>query len=182
MILFISKVYKPWTDSRDSSKRVTSLDNASREYVLNPHFMTDITTNATYGSNLKYSDNFLDRREGLSSMIIDKTPAQIVTYANTAANSNTIALQICPNNNPDKTAVSTTIQWANIVYADRYNPNPGNFCWVVFLEGAFKRKEVLCNQAIEDIMRLVRSGNTTTTFTSVHNFFSKNYEKTNNIV
>ena len=181
MILFIAKVYN-WTDSRDSSKRKVALDGASREYVLNPHFMTDITTNATYGSNLKYSDNFLDRREGLSSMIIDKTPAQIVTYANTAANSNTIALKICPHNNPDKTAVSTTIQWANIVYADRYNPNPGNFCWVVFLEGAFKRKEVLCNQAIEDIMRLVRSGNTTTTFTSVHNFFSKVYEQTNNIV
>ena len=180
MIPFITKVYS-YVDSRHSGKHKTNLDGASREMLLNPHFMTDITTNSTYGSNLKYSENFSDRREGLASLIIDKTPAQIVTYANTAANSNTIALKICPHNNPDKTAVSTTIQWANIVYADRYNPNPGNFCWVVFLEGAFKRKEVLCNQAIEDVMRLVRSGNTTTTFTSVHNFFSKLYEKTFNI-
>lgn len=181
MIPFIAKVYS-WDESRTSGNRKTNLDGASREFLLNPHFMTDITTNATYGSNLKYSDNFLDRREGLSTLIINKTPAQIITYANTAANSNTIALKICPHNNPDNTAVSTVIQWANIVYANRYNPNPGNFCWVVYLEGAFKRKEVLVNLAIEDVMRLVRSGNTTTTFTSVHNFFSHNYELTNNIV
>ena len=181
MILFIAKVYKPWTDSRDSSKRVMTIDGASREYVLNPHFMSDIVTSATHGSDLKYSDNFLDRREKWSTLTIDKTPANIKTYMDATPNSNTIALKICPNNNPDKTAVSTTIQWANIVYADRYNPNPGNFCWVTYLSGAFKRKEVLCNQAIEDIMRLVRSGNTTTTFTSVHNFFSKVYEQTNKI-
>jgi hypothetical protein len=181
MILFIAKVYS-WNESRDSGKRKTNLDGASREFLLNPHFMTGITTNATYGSNLKYSENFLDRREGLSSLIINKTPAQIVAYANTAAYSNTIVLPILPHNNPDKTAVNTTIQWANIVLANRYNPNPGNFCWVTYLEGAFRRKEVLVKLAIEDVMSRVRGGSTTTTFTSVHNFFSHNYELTNNII
>jgi hypothetical protein len=181
MIPFIAKVYS-WNESRNAGNRKTNLDGASRDYLLNPHFMTDITTNATYGSNLKYSENFLDRREGLSSLIINKTPAQIITYANTVATSNTITLKIHPHNNPDKTAVSTVIQWANIVLADRYNPNPGNHCWVVYLEGAFKRKEVLVNNSIEDIMGLVRGNATTSTFTSVHNFFSHNYELTNNIM
>ena len=184
MILFIAKIYQ-WTDERDSGKRITHLDHPTttptyhREYVINPHFITDLTTNATYGSNLKYSDNFLDRREKWSTIICDKTVAQIKTYMDTAANSNTIKLPIHPNNNPDKTAVDTTIQWANIVYADRYNPNPDNHCWVCYIQGAFKRKEVLVNLAIEDVMRLVKSGNTTTTFTSVHNFFSTTYKATN---
>jgi len=182
MILFIAKVYKPWTDERDSSKRVASIDGASRDYVINPHFMTDITTNTTYGSNLKYSDNFLDRREKWSTMIIDKTPANIKTYMDATPNSNTIKLPIYPNNNPTKTAVDTTIQWATIVYADRYNPDPDNKCWVCYIQGAFKRREVLTALAIEDVMRLVRSGNTTTTFTSVHNFFSTSYKSTNIIV
>jgi hypothetical protein len=187
MILFHCKVYS-WIDERDSTKRVSKSDHPSsdgtvhhREYVINPNFMTDITTNSTYGSNLKYSDNFYNRREKYSSLIIDKTPAQIKTYMDSTPNSNTIALLIHPNNNPDKTAVSTTIQWSNIILADRYNPSPDNHCWVKYLQGAFKIKEVLVNQNIEDIVRLVRSGNETATFTSVHNFFSVNYEKTNTI-
>ena len=118
----------------------------------------------------------------MSTLIIDKTPAQIIVYANTAAYSNTITLPVHPHNNPDKAGVNTVIQWANIVYANRYNPNPGAHCWVVYLEGAFKRKEVLVNLAIEDVMSRVRGGGTTSTFTSVHNFFSRIYELTNNII
>jgi hypothetical protein len=185
VILFIAKIYS-FIDSRDSGKRISKLDHPNatdtvhhREMILNPHFISDMTVNATYGTNLKYSDNFFDKKERYSTVIVDKSISAIKTYTDTAPNSNTIQLPIYPNNNPDKTAVNTTIQWASIIYADRYNPNPDNKCWVVYLQGAFRRREVLVALAIEDVMRLVKSGNTTSTFTSVHNFFSTSYEKTN---
>jgi hypothetical protein len=171
-VLFHAQVFKPWVDSRDSGLRVTSLDHPTsykREFVLNPYFISELKTH-TKGSTFHYSDNFGDRREGPSTIICDHTVAQIKAHADTTANSNFIKLPIYINNNRNNSTVDTTINWATIVYADRYNPNPENTCWVVYDRGSFKRVEVLCNLAIEDVVRLVTGGNTTTTFSTAIDF------------
>lgn len=174
-VLFLANVYRPWTDSRDSSNRVSLLDhdpatNLHRQYVLNPLKMSDIITH-TLGCTAKFSDNFGDRREKYSQIIINKSVAQIEAILDTTPHTNAITLPICPANNPEKTPVDTTILWESIAYADRYNPDPENFCWVCYTKGAFKRVEVLCNLAIEDVVDLVRSGSTSTTFSTVLDFF-----------
>jgi len=172
-ILFLAHVFRPWTDSRDSGNRVVTLDHSpeyKRSFVLNPLKISDLLPHAK-GSTFKFSDNFGDRRERYSTIICDKTVAQITAILDTAPFSNAITLPICPNNNHEKTPVDTVIQWSQICYADRYNPDPENFCWVIFNKGSFKRVEVLCNLAIEDVVDLVRSGSTTTTFSSVSDYF-----------
>ena len=173
MILFIAKVFQPWTDERDSSKRVTHLDRFpeySRDFVLNPFFITDMKSH-TKGSTFHYSDNPGDRREKWSTIICNKTVALIEAIMDTAAANNWITLPIHPNNNPEKTAVNTTINWSTIAYADRYNPDPENHCWVIYDKGSFKRVEVLCNLALEDIVDLVRGNTTSATFSTVLDFF-----------
>lgn len=171
-VLFHALVYKPWVDSRDSGKRVTTLDHSTeykREMILNPYFISELKTHAK-GSTFSYSDNFGDRREGPSTIICDHTVAQIKAHADTAANSNFIKLPIYKNNNRLNATTDTTINWATIAYADRYNPNPENTCWVIYDRGSFKRVEVLVALAIEDIVRLVASGNTTATFSTTFDF------------
>ena len=171
-ILFKCKIYKPFVDSRDSSQRVTTLDRPtsySRDMILNPYFISEIVAH-TKGTTFKYSDNFGDRREGPSTIICDHTLAAVKAHADTAANSNFIKLPIYKNNNRLNSTTDTTINWQNIVYADRYNPNPENTCWVVYNRGSFKRVEVLVALAIEDIVRLVASGNTTATFSTAVDF------------
>jgi hypothetical protein len=173
MILFLAQVYKPWVDQRDSSNRVTTLDHEpeyKREFVLNPHCISDLKVH-TKGSTFKFSDNFGDRREKYSIIICNKTKAQIEAIMDTVPFSNAITLPIHKNNNPEKETVDTTIQWAQIAYVDRYNPDPENHCWVVYTRGSFKRIEVLCNLSIEDVVDLVRSGTTTTTASTVPDFF-----------
>jgi hypothetical protein len=172
-VLFLAHVYKSWVDQRDSGNRVTTLDHSpqyKRSFVLNPLKISDLLTH-TKGSTFKFSDNFGDRRERYSNIICDKTVAEIKAILDTAPFSNAITLPIHPNNNPEKTPVNTTIQWAQICYADRYNPDPENHCWVIYNLGSFKRVEVLCNLAIEDVVDLVRYGSTSSTFSSVSDYF-----------
>jgi hypothetical protein len=173
MILFLTKVFRPWVDMRDSKWRVSALDNSTeghRDFVINPYFITDVLTH-TKGSTFKMSDNIGDRREKWSTVICDKTPAQLITIADTAAHTNAITLPIHKANDPERDTVDTTIAWATIAYAVRYNPDPENHCWVIYDRGSFRRVEVLTNLALEDIVDLVRGGSTSTTFSTVPDFF-----------
>ena len=171
-VLFRCFVYSPWVDSRDSSNRVTNLDHPvqyKRQFALNPYYISDLITH-TKGSTFKYSDNIGDRREAPSTIICDHTVTQIKAHMASTANSNMITLPIYVNNNRNNATVDTTIPWAAIAYADRYNPNPENTSWVIYNRGSFKRVEVLVKLALEDVVRLVTSGNTTRTFSTASDF------------
>jgi hypothetical protein len=175
MVLFDCFIYRPWVDERHSGNLVAIKDhhgaNSKREFLINPHFITDLVSH-TLGSTFKYSENFGDRREKWSQVICNKTPAQIITFMNTTPHSNAITLPIFPSNNPSKTAVNTTIQWATISIVDRYNPNPDDHCWVTYTKGSFKRVQVLVHLALEDVLDLVRTGNTSSTFSSIPDILS----------
>ena len=173
MILFQTFVYKNWEDERDSSNRVAYVDHPptnKRDFILNPHNISDLKAH-DLGSTFHYSDVFADRREKWSRIICDKTVAEIEAIMDTVPYTNAITLPIYINNNPDNLTVDTTIQWSLIAYVDRYNPDPTHKCWVVYAKGAFKRVEVLCNLAMEDVLDLVRSGTTTTTFSTDPDLF-----------
>jgi hypothetical protein len=176
-VLFKCKIYRPFVDERDSGNRVALADRPteySRDFVLNPLFITNLLSHAK-GSTFSYSDNFGDRRERYSTVICNHSVAAIVAHMDETAHTNAITLPIYPNNNPWGTPfyplrdpVDTTIQWRTIVYVDRYNPDPEHKCWVVYNKGSFKRVEVLCDLALEDIPDLIRgAGTTSTTFSTV---------------
>jgi hypothetical protein len=178
MLLFITKVFV-WEDLRDSSNRVSVLDENTeghRDFVLNTHFITDLKSH-TLGSEFLYSDNIGCRREKYSRVVCDKTVAQIVALMDTTPHTNAITLPIFPHANPWgspffplRTPVDTTIPWATIAYVVRYNPDPAHKVWVVYDKGSFKRVEVLTDLALEDVPDLIRGGGTTsTTFSTVNN-------------
>lgn len=177
-VLFMCKVFI-WEDERDSSNRVSELDESTeghRDFVLNPLFITDLKSHAL-GSEFKYSDNVGDRKERYSRVVCDKTVAQIVTYLDTTPHSNAITLPIYPHANPWgspffplRSTVDTTILWSTIAYVVRYNPDPVRKCWIVYDKGSFKRVEVLADLSIEDVPDLIRGGGTTSsTFSTVNN-------------
>jgi hypothetical protein len=172
MVLFLTEIFK-WAEVRNSSNRISYLDHPptnKREFALNPHFLSDLKTH-TLGSTFKYSENPGDRREGSSTIICDKTVSEIIAYMDTPADSNAITLPICPSNNSENTPVDTTIQWATIAFVSRYNLDPENFAWVVYDRGSFKRVQVLVNLALEDVVGLVRTGTTSTTYSTVEDYF-----------
>ena len=177
MLLFKTKVFS-WTDLRDSSNRVSVLDEETeghRDFVLNTYFITDIKSH-TLGSSFVYSDNIGDRREGPSLIVCDKTVAQLNALIDTTPHTNSITLPIYPHANPWGTpffplrdTVDTTILWCTIAYVVRYNPDPVHKVWIVYTKGSFKRVEVLCDLALEDVPDLIRgAGTTSTTFSSVN--------------
>lgn len=172
-ILFLAHVFRPWTDARDSGNRVVTLDHSpeyKRSFVLNPLNISDLKTHAK-GSTFKFFDVPTDRRERWSDIICDKTVAEIEAILDTAPHTNSITLPIHKNNRIENETVDTTILWDHIAYCDRYNLDPENHSWIIYRKGAFKRVEVLCNLAIEDVISRVRSGSTTTTFSSVSDYF-----------
>jgi hypothetical protein len=172
-VLLKVKIYHPWVDHRDSKNRVGENSwhpDLVRDFVINPLKISDLKSHAK-GSTFKFSDNFGDRRERYSTIICDKTVAQITTALDTAPHTNVITLPIHINNNPEKDTVNTTIQWGQICYADRYNPDPENHCWVIYNRGSFKRVEVLCEMSLEDVRDYVITGSTTTTYSTVPDFF-----------
>ena len=175
---FLCKVYV-WEDIRDSSNRVSVLDENTeghRDFVLNPYFITDIKAHAL-GSEFKYSDNIGDRRERYSRVVCDHNVAQLIAHAVEVAHTNAITLPIYPHANPWgtpffplRTPVDITIPWCTIAYVVRYNPDPQHKVWVVYDKGSFKRVEVLTNLALEDVPDLIRLvGTTSTTFSTVNN-------------
>jgi len=160
-----------WSDSRDSTRRIAPADvSGSRQILLNPNRFSDIKvrdlTLVTSKSIFKFFDNHLDRREGYSVVKADDPVVSLITAADTAFHSNMITLPIHKNNNPDNATVDHTMNVDCIAYADSYNPDPTNHCWVVYYNAAFKRREVLTSYNIDQIADIAETGSTTTTTTS----------------
>lgn len=166
--MFILAEVTKWSDRRDSQKRVTTLDEnqlGSRWFLLNPNRFVNIKAHGT-GSCFKFSDNHRDRRENLSYIECESTPAELETAYNTDFDSNFITLGIFPKNDPDKTPVDTKIDPRDIAYFDAYNPDPDNYSWMIYNYKAFKRVEVLVNHNLDQIEDIAETGTTTTTSTT----------------
>ena len=162
-----------WVDQRDSTKRSHKRDIAMtgyRTFLLNPNRFVDIKDRSTLVlalSSFKFSDNHRDRREGLSYIECNLSPAQLETAHNLAFHSKFITLPFYPKNNPHKTTVDVTLDVDDIAYFDDYNdPNHPNCCWVVYNAKAFKRIEQLVAYNIEQIEDIAETGTTSTTTTT----------------
>jgi hypothetical protein len=147
---------------------VTKVDEnhyGSRWFLLNPNRFVNIKVDGA-GSNFIFSDNHRDRRENLSFLRSNSTVAEIITAYDTDFASNFLTLPICPKNNPLLTPVDTTLDVEDIAYFDAYNPDPDNFCWMIYNYKAFKRVEVLVSYNMDQIEDVAETGTTTTTSSS----------------
>ena len=172
-MFILSKVTK-WQRGFDSNKRVHKRDTwdvAGRFFLLNPNRMVDIKDRSTLAlakASCLFSDNHRDRRENLSYMELDNSPAQIAASHDTAFHSKFITLGFYPKNNPRKTPVDTTVDVEDIAYFDDYNdPNFPNCVWLVYCRKGFRRVEQLVEGTLEGIEDRLETG-TSTTQTSTH--------------
>lgn len=154
-----------WTDTRDSSHRVTALDGWNREFVLNAKCISDIVDISTATEPIKsrflYSDNPTDRREGLSVIEALISPARLITLIDTSPASQAVTLGIHKNNNIDKEEIDTTILVDHVISVDRYNPSPLTHVWLVYTKGSYKRMEVLCGHGLEEFIDIIQTETTT---------------------
>ena len=163
--MFIMTEITLWDERRDSTKKVTTLDEnqyGSRWFLMNPNRFVNIKVDGN-GSCFLFSENHRDRRENLGFVRSNSTVDEIQTSHDTEFASKFITLPICPKNDPLKTPVDTTLDVEDIAYFDAYNPDPDNFCWMIYNYKAFKRVEVLVSYNIDQVEDVAETGTTTTT-------------------
>jgi hypothetical protein len=171
MALFLTQVTL-WRDNRDSSNRVAAHDENQvgyKLYLMNPNRisdMVDLSTLAIAKSRFLFSDNHRDRRENNSLVECLLSPAQIQTAHDTDFASKFVTLPFFPKNDPTKTPVDTTIDVEDIAYFEEYNPDPDNYCYLIYNRKAFRRVEQLVNLNIYQAEDQVNDGATTTTTTT----------------
>jgi hypothetical protein len=171
--MFILSLVTKWQDGRDSSKRVhkrDTWDNVGRWFLLNPNRFVDIKDRSTIAigrSSLKFSDVDRDRRENLSYMELNSSPAEIIAQHDVPFHSKFITLGFYPKNNPHKTTVDTTVLVDWIAYFDDYNdPDHPDCVWMVYERAGFRRVEQLVEGTLEEIEDRLETGTTSTTTTT----------------
>ena len=161
-----------WQDRRDSSSRIPTVDKNQvgyRWFLLNPNRisdMIDISTLVIAKSRFLFSDNHRDRRENNSLIECLHSPAQIEIVHNTAYASQFLTLPFYPKNDPTKTAIDTMIDVDDIAYFDAYNPDPDNYCWLIYDRKAFKRVEQLVGYSLAQVEDVAETGTTSTSTTT----------------
>lgn len=165
--MFFLSLIEDWKDQRDSSYRVAPLDLRKangRWYLINPNRCNEIIVdpNNANKSQFKLFDNFKDRREGWSYVKADISVAEITAADDTPFHSNMITLDIYRKNDPTKATVATTMPVECIAWFKEYNPLPG-YVWMCYVNGAFRRKEVLVGGTLQEIEDKLETGTTSTT-------------------
>lgn len=161
-----------WQDRRDSSSKIPTSDRNQvgyRTFLINPNRISDLkdlSTLAVAKSSFLFSENHRDRRENNSYVECLSSPAQIEAAHNTDFASNFITLPFYPKNDPNRTPVDTMLDVDDIAYFDAYNPDPDNYCWVIYNRKAFRRVEQLVGINLEQAEDILETGTTTTTSTT----------------
>ena len=166
--MFLMAEVTKWDERRDSSHKPTTLDlnqYGSRWFLLNPNRFVNIKAHGDYSCFL-FSENHRDRREALGYIECNSTVDEIQTAHDTEFASKFLTLPIYPKNDPAKTPVDTMIDVDDIAYFDAYNPDPDNYCWMIYNYKAFKRVEVLVGYNLDQVEDVAETGTTTTTSTT----------------
>ncbi len=141
MALFMDSVFK-W--QCDSWKRVTGTYS---RYMLNTNRLSEIRTHSS-GSSLYYIDNPWDHRDNAHYMVVNSTPAELITYMNTALFANTITVNVYKNNDPTLSTSEVTIPCEYIAYAI-VDKNSIFRTWITYAEaGGWDLKTILVNNLL----------------------------------
>jgi hypothetical protein len=152
-----------WKDGRDSSYRVApSNRGAYVSFVLNPNRISDLEEGDDHSlqvptSKFKYFDNPLNPREKYGYVKTKTAIAVITAAADDAFHSYFITLPMFRNNNPDNATEDKTIPCAYLAYALAYSAD-ASVSWVVYYNGAFKRREVLVDLSLAELLLLADTG------------------------
>jgi len=152
-----------WKDGRDSSYRVApSNRGAYVSFVLNPNRISDLedgddNTVQVPTSKFKFFDNHLNPREKYGYVKTKTAVATITAAADTAYDSYFITLPMFRNNNPDALTEDVTIPCNAVAYALAYSAD-ADLSWVLYNNAAFKRKEVLVDYTLAELLSLAENG------------------------
>ena len=152
-----------FSETRDSSYRVSPTDRVGyRQFLLNPNRISDLqegddTTLAVPTSVFKYFDNPLNPREKYAVVKTRTAVQTIIDEADTAYDSAFITLPIFRNNNPDSLTEDFTIPVSALAFASAYNQDT-DLSWVVYYNAAFKRREVLVDYTLAELVDAAENG------------------------
>ena len=149
-MFFIARVTK-WDTTRDCDYRIAPLDKGYRDIVLNTNRMNRVSDIDGSSCEFHYFDNQKDSADSIGHITCSNTVGSVVTAMGGSTTVKTITLQIHKNNSPAKPTTNTTIRLEDIAYADRYNPAPTGYSWIVYYDLSFQRKRVLVPLSIEEI-------------------------------
>jgi hypothetical protein len=111
---------------------------------------------------MMFAENIHDQREKASYIETESTTTSIVSAADATFNSLFITLNIYPDNDVTSTAVATRVNCESISWVRKHELYPATKSWVIYFE-AGKRREVVCDYSINQILSLADDGNLTTT-------------------
>jgi uncharacterized protein (TIGR02145 family) len=158
-MLYLTNVLN-WHSHRDSKGRVGAKDRTlGRKMLINTNRITDLTamtstlTGASF-SKFRFIENSNDRREAWDYMEVEDSVANLTAVHETVPTSEFITLPVFPKNDVSKDTVDTTFEVADIIYADNNN-RAGDYAWVVYSDEGHRRKEILVNHNITEILDLI---------------------------
>jgi len=140
-----------WQSLKDSCRRIAPMDGGSREIIMNPSRMSEITAISS-GSRFLYTDHYNDRRDSPDLVEISQTPA-VIRAAYDTPGAETLTLTVYRNNDTSKDTYDIEIPQEDLIYADRSNANPTGASWISIDKGSFKsRGAVLAAMSLEEIL------------------------------
>ena len=150
-MLFLTTVIS-W-DSKKAGRRVDTDRVYINAYVLNTNRISDlkvwIDDDGEEYSKFLYSDDPDDARDSPANVICASTVAEIEAYHNLVYTSKFGTLPVFPDMDTTQATVDTTVEWDDIAYGYGSAGEIGvNHAKVVYYENAWKRKEVLVDQAL----------------------------------
>lgn len=149
---------------------------ASKEYLINSLNIVRMKLYSTNDSTVYYKLNRFDDRQPEFILRVTETNAQIQTYADTAAASNVVALDVFLGETQEDVLTfaeaalsgsSTTTKYFNIddiVWVEENDD--ATMCMLLISEGGWNTKKIFVDSNLDQIYDLVETGTTTTTTSS----------------
>lgn len=145
--MFASALVYEWRT--DGGRRVHSRATTA-DYILNTNRMFELKATShgiTGGSGsqacLWFFDNPADWRDGGAYMRVNRTVTQLITQSGHSITYNSITLDVFPDD--DMTADTEEVTISKIAVAYAWAHDSGDACYVVYADGAWGMRRVLCD-------------------------------------
>ena len=141
--------------------RYGDIPSTGKTVALATERINSVQASGVAGSTFYFSENLYSPRESPCYMVSsDLTPAELVTASNLTWANNLMYAEIFTDNDPDKDIIERYINVNSIAIAWEYESD-SDYCWLVYWEGSFRRKQVLCAFNLDALVQYADTATTT---------------------
>jgi len=112
-------------------------------YVLNTNRMFEITTAYNGYQDMFFFDNPADSRDGGARMRLNLDLEDITDMADSPHGSESVTLDVFPNNDDTQTTTELTLQKAAIAY---FCERDDDTCWLTYIDMGWEKQRVLVDE------------------------------------